>query len=47
FQCRALKERIKSAVKRSNQRITKQFREAVLCHLMIQNMMMLKANARR
>ncbi|KAG5576724.1 hypothetical protein H5410_056858 [Solanum commersonii] len=41
------KERIKSVVKRSSQRVAEQFREAVLYRLMIQNTMILKANARR
>ncbi|KAG5610301.1 hypothetical protein H5410_021582, partial [Solanum commersonii] len=47
FMCYALKDQIKLAVKRSSRRVAEQFREAVLCRLMIQNTMMLKDRARR
>ncbi|WMV50197.1 hypothetical protein MTR67_043582 [Solanum verrucosum] len=45
--CCVLKERIKLTVKRSNRQVAEQFREAVLCHLMIKNTTILKANGSR
>ncbi|WMV13527.1 hypothetical protein MTR67_006912 [Solanum verrucosum] len=45
--CQVLKDKIKSAIERSNRRVIEWFRDAVPYHPKLRNLKMLKAKAKR